>query len=66
MSSKVTLYFIGAETAEARRYSRLPKHRNPTVEDFLWVPKSIVEHTSKTGDMHILTLPDWFVEKEKL
>lgn len=61
---EVTLWLV-RETDKARKYC---KHGRPQPEesDMIWVPRSIVEHTSKMGDQHIVTLPDWFVEKEKL
>lgn len=57
-----------ADTALARRYSKLPPERNPKdASDFVWVPISIIEHTSRNiGGHHIVTLPNWFVEKEGL
>jgi len=58
------------ETPLARKYSRLPPDKFPMPEDMLWMPRSIIEHTSKLNaanpDEHILTLPNWFVEKENL
>lgn len=30
------------------------------------VPKSLIEHRSKDGNRHIVTLPSWFVQKENL
>jgi hypothetical protein len=79
---KVNLYLI-RETPKARLYSRFPfKAVPPESEDLntssiydgptepenvVWVPLSIVEHTTKNPDgHHIVTLPDWFVEKENL
>lgn len=62
---KIRLWFI-RETEKARQYSKVPLQRNPTPEDCLWVPRSIVEHTSKRGAEHTLELPDWFIEKEHL
>jgi hypothetical protein len=35
-------------------------------EDIVWVPLSIIEHTTKRGRDHVVTLPDWFIEKERL
>lgn len=61
---QITLWLI-KETEKARLYC---KHNRPNPEesDMIWIPRSVVEHTSKTGSQHIVTLPDWFVEKEKL
>lgn len=65
-TSQRTLWFV-SETALARLYTKIPPERHPTKKDELWVPRSIVEHTSKmAGGVHILTLPDWFVEKNEL
>jgi hypothetical protein len=65
-TTKVNLWF-NRETEKARHYSKLPPIRNPTNEDMIWIPISIIEHTSKNvGHHHIVTLPDWFVEKEGL
>jgi hypothetical protein len=53
----------------ARLYFKLPKER-AQVEDGVWIPRSIIEHTSRLNaanqDEHILTLPNWFVEKNDL
>lgn len=59
------LYFI-RETPLARLYSKLPPERNPGKEDQIWIPRSIVEHTTKMPHAHIVTLPEWFVVKENL
>jgi len=73
----VRLWFLW-ETDKARCYCRLPSSRIPAwdlfnAEDKLWVPKSIIEHTTKRppkpGECwpeHEVKLPDWFVEKERL
>ena len=61
----ITFWLI-RETEAARLYSKVRPDRNPTKEDQIWIPKSIVEHTSKAGFEHTVTLPDWFVEKEGL
>lgn len=61
-----TLWFV-RETEKARLYTKIPPERRPTKEDEIWVPRSIVEHTSKMANgMHILTLPDWFLEEKNL
>ena len=63
MSAKVRLFLI-RETELARLYSKTPPGRDLSE---VWIPKSIVEHTSKnTNGEHIVTLPDWFLEKEDL
>lgn len=70
MSAKVNLWKIDSsrdDTAKARCYSKVPPERHPEAEDFVWIPISIIEHTSRNvGGHHIVTLPDWFVEKEGL
>jgi hypothetical protein len=63
--SQRTLWFV-RETPLARLYTKIPPDRHPTQADQIWVPRSIVEHTSKMGDQHIVTLPEWFVEKNDL
>ncbi len=65
-TSQRTLWFK-RETALARLYTKIPPERHPKKDDEIWIPRSIVEHTSKMADgMHILTLPDWFLDKEGL
>jgi len=69
MSAKVNLWVIPGhmDSVMARRYSKLPPSRQPADDDFIWVPLSIIEHTSRNvGGHHVVTLPDWFVEKEGL
>jgi hypothetical protein len=62
---QITLWFV-RETAAARLYTKVPPERNPQADDHVWIPRSVVEHTSKTGNTHIVTLPDWVVEQKKL
>lgn len=63
---KVTLWLI-RETVLARLYSTEDLQKNArNSENEVWIPKSIVEHASKTGDMHTLTLPEWFLSKNGL
>lgn len=62
---KITLWFI-RETEKARLYSKVRPDRHPTDDDQIWIPRSIVEHTTKAGNEHIVDLPDWFVEREAL
>ena len=74
---RVRLWFV-RETAAARRYCKLPKARNPGQDlmdnvNYVWVPRSVVEHTTKRPSEdgvewpeHDVELPDWFVEKERL
>lgn len=55
------------ETEKARLYSKLPPEKyHGDAEDEVWIPKSIIEHTSKRGVEHQVKLPDWFIQKEKL
>lgn len=74
---KARLWFTGKETDHARRYCRLPKSRGPGDDapdnpNYLWVPKSLQDQTTKyppaDGDnpMHVLTIPDWFADRENL
>lgn len=62
---QITLYLI-RETSLARLYSKDPADKRTPASREFWVPRSIVTHTSKMGDMHIVTLPEWFIQKEKL
>lgn len=64
-ASHRTLWFI-RETPAARLYSKLPPERNRQKSDEIWIPRSVVEHTSKMGDQHILKIADWFIEKSGL
>ncbi len=74
-TEKRRLFFI-RETPLARAYV---KHNRPKVvqgfhetppDDVIWIPRSIIEHTSKLNAAdpaeHILTLPIWFLEKNEL
>ena len=55
------------ETEKARQYSKLDPERHLIEDsDRVWIPKSIIEHTTKRGHEHEVTLPDWFIEKEGL
>lgn len=63
---KIRLWFI-REPDKARLYSRLPPERHPEIEDQLWIPRSVVSHTSKEpSGLHIVDVEDWFAEKEWL
>jgi hypothetical protein len=64
-TTQITLWFI-RETADARLYSKTDPEDKNRVSDPIWVPKSVIEHTSKTGNQHIVTLADWWVEKSGL
>lgn len=66
MDMKIRLWLI-RETEKARLYCRVPPERHlEGDEDKIWIPRSIVEHTSKRGTEHEVELPDWFIEKEGL
>ena len=64
-TTKIRLWFL-RETPLARLYSKVPPERHPEASDQIWVPRSITEHTSKRGDEHTLTLPDWFAAQHDL
>jgi hypothetical protein len=59
------------ETEKARQYCKFAPHPdlgfdNADANDKIWIPRSIIEHTTKRGIEHEVTLPDWFIEKEGL
>lgn len=62
----VKLWFLG-ESKLARHYSKTnPKDPARDVVE-VWVPKSLIEHTTKYPDgMHLVKLPDFFVDREGL
>lgn len=72
-TTKIRLWFA-RETDLARLYCKIPPERRTLAfiesemsGDFIWIPKSIIEHTSKEpSGLHIVTLPDWFLEKNQL
>jgi len=60
-------FWLIRETEKARLYSKLPPEKyHGDKEDEIWIPKSIIEHTTKRGNEHELKLPDWFIEKNDL
>lgn len=59
------LWFI-RQTEKARLYSKVPSERNPNEEDKIWIPLSVIEHTTKRGNEHDIKLPDWFIESKGL
>jgi len=65
-ATTVRLWATGAETSKARHYSRVPLTKWDPKKDGIWIPKSLIEHTTKRQDEHLVKLPDWFVEKENL
>jgi hypothetical protein len=66
-ATRVRLWLI-RETQKARLYSKVPicTERDCEQSDQIWVPLSIVEHTTKRGIEHEVKLPDWFIQKEGL
>lgn len=54
------------ETEAARLYSKTDPKDWHRVTVPVWIPKSVIEHTTKRGDEHDVKLPDWFIEKESL
>lgn len=64
-TTTIRLWLI-RETELARLYSKtvIPNADRDIVE--VWIPKSIIEHTTKRGNEHMVVLPDWFVERERL
>ena len=58
----IRLWFL-RQTEKARLYSKTPPDRGI---DEIWIPLSIVEHTTKRGNEHVVKLPDWFIEREGL
>lgn len=60
-ATTIRLWFI-RDTIKARLYSKVPMERNPKPDDYLWVPFSIIEHTTKRGNEHEVKLPDWFIQ----
>lgn len=61
----IRLWFV-RETLEARLYRKIPMDKPAERVDFCWIPKSLIEHTTKNGDEHYVTLPAWFVDKHNL
>lgn len=54
------------ETEKARLYSTTdPTDPHREVNE-LWVPLSVIEHTTKRGNEHDVKLPDWFIEARGL
>ena len=62
---RVRLWLI-RETSAARLYSKVPPSRGQEEDTQVWVPRSIVEHTTKRGTEHEVELPDWFIERNNL
>jgi hypothetical protein len=69
---RLRMWFID-ETDKARLYSRVPSSRSEDVGNRVWIPRSVVEHTTKrpahNGEKwpeHELIVADWFAQKEGL
>jgi hypothetical protein len=59
-------FWLLRETENARLYSTTdPKDIHRTGNE-IWIPKSVIEHTTKRGDEHDVKLPDWFIEARGL
>jgi len=56
---KIRLWFI-RETEKARLYSKTDPEAQGRVLDEIWIPRSVVEHTSKRGNEHEVTIEDWW------
>lgn len=69
--TKIKLWFI-EDMPNSRKYSKIPKSRNPERDDIIFVPFSLIEHTHKQpaedGEypVHVVTVPDWFIQKNCL
>ena len=66
-TEKRKFWFV-RETELAFLYSKLPPLKRDAEDesDCVWIPKSIIEHRTKIGNEHIVTLPAWFCEKNDL
>lgn len=68
-ATRIRLWLV-KQTDKARLYSKFnPVGRGATEPDngdLIWVPLSIIEHVTKRGSEHEVTLPDWFIEKNGL
>jgi hypothetical protein len=64
-TSTIRLWFV-SDTDKARLYSRVPPERNPQREDMLWIPLSVIEHTTRRQNEHMVTIPEWFVQARGL
>lgn len=65
MSTIIMLWLV-RETGLARLYCKHNRPGRDEKTDCIWVPKSIVEHTTKRGTEHMVKLPDWFIRKNGL
>lgn len=64
-TNTIRLWFV-SDTDKARLYSRIPPERNPQNDDMVWIPLSVIEHTTKRQNEHMVTLACWFVEARGL
>lgn len=64
-TNTIRLWFI-SDTDKARLYSKIPPSRNPAKDDMIWIPLSVIEHTTKRQDEHHVKLAAWFVEARGL
>jgi len=68
----VRLWETETKSELAIKFSKLPPEKKPEKSDFVWVPKSIIEHITRMPAGQAgwkecgVTLPDWFVTKAKL
>lgn len=61
----VRLWYI-RETEAAYCYSKTDPKASGRDMNPVFIPKSLVEHRTKRGDEHMVTVPDWFADKEDL
>ena len=62
---KTRLWFL-RETPLARLYSKLPLDKPREKSDEIWIPRSVIEHVTKFGNEHHLTITDWWADKNDL
>ena len=67
---KCKLWFI-SDSGLARRYSKLPPERRPEHSDFIWIPTSQIEHTTKfpaaegsPWPIYVITIPEWLADEK--
>ena len=70
-TTTITLWLV-KETEKARLYYKIPPEKNPTKEDEIWIPRSLITHQSKYGckpgefPMCDVTVEGWFLDKNNL
>ena len=67
---KVRCWKVG-QTDKAILVSKTPKGRNPRPSDSVWIPRSVIEHTSTNNadggwPELVLSLPEWIAEEKGL